>query len=243
MPADTLNEPALVPEAQRTRQLQRWFLGMALGTVAIVALIVGAGVYFVQTLPRQQTPLAERAGPAAQPDAIPAPPATDTGRRPQVSPIPPAPAETRPPANDTKPPITPAPAASAERALSLVGTLTGAHLYQGYLNIGMLADAAENELYTDAEARRLLSTIESLLDTVDQNLAKLPADTLEVDDRKKLERSRQLGLLLRTQAKELRAYWETPEKDKELKKEHEVKFHAAREQAWTRLKDLLEIED
>src|SRR5262245_57768816 len=39
-----------------------------------------------------------------------------------------------------------------ERMLETLGGLSAAHLYQSYLNIGLLADAVENETYTEAQA-------------------------------------------------------------------------------------------
>ena len=76
-----------------------------------------------------------------------------------------------------------------------------------------------------------------MIEAVDRQLVRLEKASSREDDRKALARSRELGALLRTQAKELAAYWEGGEK------EHVEAFHKARETAWARLKELLKIEE
>src|SRR5689334_96592 len=57
--------------------------------------------------------------------------------------------------------------------LETIGTLTAAHCYQTYLNIGFVADGKARGSYTDDEAYRFLDLIVSLLDSVDRKLAVL----------------------------------------------------------------------
>jgi len=130
-----------------------------------------------------------------------------------------------------------------ERSLEAMGGLTAAHLYQSYLNIGMLADAAENDVYSTDDAKKLLTTILAWMDNVDGQLVRLADANLEPDDQKRVTQVRQLTTLLRAQAKELRAYWEAPESDAEGRKEHEMKFHKAREAAWNGIRELLGIKE
>jgi len=130
-----------------------------------------------------------------------------------------------------------------DNLLDAVGGLIGAHLHQGYLNIGLLADAQENDIYSPEDAKKVLTNVTSLLDNVDQQIARLTDAGLDDEDRKKLELARKVSAQLRTQAKELRAYWDTPDKDREAKKEHETKYFKAREEAWSGIKELLEIKE
>ena len=104
------------------------------------------------------------------------------------------------------------------------------------MNLGLLADAVEGEVYSVAEAKKLLDTVNDLVDTVDRQLTKVSAD-LKDEDEKTLERTKQLTALLRTQSRELRAHWQTNEKD------NATRFHKAREEAWASLKTLLNIQD
>ena len=124
-----------------------------------------------------------------------------------------------------------------DRSLETMGSLTAAHLYQGFLNIGLLADARESEVYTAAEAEKLLDSVTRMLDTVDRHLARMLDDGLKEEDKEAIEHARQLGGLLRAQARELRAYWQTGDKD------HADKFQKARQKSWSGIQTVLGIED
>jgi hypothetical protein len=124
-----------------------------------------------------------------------------------------------------------------DRSLETMGSLTAAHLYQGFLNIGLLADARESEVYTEAEAEKLLDSVTRMLDTVDRRLARMLDDSMNEEDKEAVEHARQLGGLLRTQARELRAYWQTGDK------EHADKFQKARQKSWSGIQAVLGIED
>ena len=129
------------------------------------------------------------------------------------------------------------PGESKDRSLETLGSLTAAHLYQCYLNIGLLADARESEVYTAAEAEKLLDSVTQMLDTVDRRLARMLDDGLKDEDKEAVEHARQLGDLLRTQARELRAYWQSGDK------EHADKFQKARQESWSGIQSVLGIED
>jgi len=210
-------------------QLKRLLLVLAAGTIGLVLIIVVTGVLvvlLVSQAPRHADPLAVDR-PVPLPLPVPA--------RPVVSS-----ATTRTPSKPELPskPEAPAP---RERALEALGGLTVAHLYQSYLNIGLLADATENDVYPEADAKKLLASVTEQMATVDQQLANLAEAKLEAEDQQHLARVRQLTALLRTQAQELDAYWGTSENDTDARKSHETKYHKAREDAWAGIKDLLDI--
>jgi hypothetical protein len=121
--------------------------------------------------------------------------------------------------------------------MEALGGLTGAHVYQSFLNIGLLADAWENDVYDEADAFQMLDTVARMIEGVDRQLAGLGDAEMNPDDQQALRRSRELLALLRTQARELRAYWKTGEK------EHADRFHGARETAWAGIKELLKIDE
>ena len=117
--------------------------------------------------------------------------------------------------------------------LQSLGVLSGAHLYQTYLNIGLLADGVEHRTYTKDEALAMLDPVTAMLDTVDQQLAKIKDAGLDPVDRKELEAIRSLSPLLREQVRTLRVYWKTGAK------EDADRHQAARENTWTRLSETL----
>jgi hypothetical protein len=222
-------EARLLEAQAREAQLRRWMLVVALGTVSFVVVAVGVGVFFVNRALRQHEQAAPATSPAPPRDTQPKETRPLVVNRPGEPPLPP------------KEP--PPPAAGRDRSLEAVGGLSAAHLYQTYLNIGMLADATENDVYTEDDARKLLDTIMAWMDNVDKQLARLLDTSLDADDQKKVLQVRGLTGHLRVQGKELRAYWDTPESDMAGKKDHEMKFHKAREDAWTGIRELLGIKD
>jgi hypothetical protein len=210
-------------------QFRAFALKLAIGTVAMVMVIVVLGVGMAIWLLRPSaTPAAAQpvaAGPGRTPDGPPA--GAPANQRP-------AEAIGMPTARGESDPSTP--------HLEAIGSLTVAHLYGSYLNIGMLYDVVENDIYSVAEAKKLLSTVNRLIDSVDEQLAQLEKTRLETDDRKRVLRMRELTALLRTQAKELRAYWETPDTDSTAAEEHEAKYKKAREESWVGIEELSGVE-
>ncbi len=75
-----------------------------------------------------------------------------------------------------------------DRLLSALGGLSAAHLYQTYLNIGMLADGVEGEVYTAEEGLKLLDTVTAMIATVDAQLARLRSANLKAEDQQALDR-------------------------------------------------------
>jgi hypothetical protein len=124
-----------------------------------------------------------------------------------------------------------------EPLLETIGGLSVVHLYQSYLNIGLLADAAENETYTRAEAASIMATVNELVNLVEKQLTKLPSSGLSEEDETALEGVRLLTALLRTQSNSLLAFWAGGEET------HATRYHEAREQSWVMLKGFLGLDD
>jgi hypothetical protein len=121
--------------------------------------------------------------------------------------------------------------------LEVVGGLTGAHLYQSHLSIGLLADAVEEEVYEVEQAGKMLATLTSTIEAVDKQLARIPVARMDAEEQEHLDKVRKLGVLMKAQTSELRLYWETG------KKEHADRFQKARSEAWTGIQELLEEGD
>ena len=127
--------------------------------------------------------------------------------------------------------------AEAERAqlLETVGYLTAAHYFQTYLNIGFIAEGKAQGTYTDKDARKVLDSVLSLLNSTDAKLEALGKIDLDKDDRERLEQLRAAAALLRQQGKELQAYWETG------KDENAAKYESLRKNAWATIGKLMGI--
>jgi hypothetical protein len=139
------------------------------------------------------------------------------------------------------PATTPAKAApltktARERFLAALGMLSAAQVYQTYLNIGLLADGVENEVYTKAQAEEMLTTVVGLLDQGDRQLDTVRQTELDADDQANVLRIQGLTVLLRRQASALRAYWATGDR------EQITRYHQARETTWKSLSDALGID-
>jgi hypothetical protein len=113
-----------------------------------------------------------------------------------------------------------------------LGTLTSVNIEQASLNIGLLADGVEGEVYSVAAARKTLDKVSALLDTTDLQLEELPAKAFTVRDRKRITQARNVLRLLQVQTVELRAYWN--EKDKDAAD----RFQKARAEAEKAIKEL-----
>ena len=202
-------------EALETRMRDR-LLYISCGAVGILVFALGVGFHFMN----QAVNRAELSAAAARADR----PATPAAELKTVTTL----------------PLT---GGARDRTLYALGDLLGTHLYQSYLNIGFLHDIADEDVYTPAEARNLLITVLSLMDSVDKQLARLPEAALDPDNAKDLARFRQIMVQLRGQARELRALWDTPEADEAGRKERKARFQKIRVEAWEGIKELLDISD
>lgn len=188
----------------------------ALSAVALVAISAAATAVFLnQTAPRPPQP-------EPAPAVSPAPGVAKAPPRVEPKPEPAA-----------EQPAPKAPRPVKERLLEALGGMSAAQIYQGYLNIGLLADGVESEAYTKAEAEQMLATVGNLIDLLDRQLERVADVGLDPDDHKSLKRIQQLTVMLRRQASALRGYWSSGEA------EQIARYHEARESTWNDLSDLL----
>jgi hypothetical protein len=129
------------------------------------------------------------------------------------------------------------PVAIPEAVVEALGGLMASHLYQTYLNIGLLADSVEGEVYDKEEARKLLDTVAGLMTAVEQQLDRVGRQSLKAEERKAVEQARLVTASLRNQTRELMEYWDKGEKD------HVARFHQARQDSWIGIKNLLNIQE
>ena len=157
---------------------------------------------------------------------------------------PPAAAEPRPvvvaaaepaaPREAPKPAVVPA-KASEDRArlLEALGTLTAAHYFQTYLNIGFIADGKTRGTYTDRDARKVLDSVLSLVNSTERKLEALEKIDLSSGDRARLVELQAVSALLRQQGKELQAWWDAG------KDENAARYEALRQSAWAAILKLM----
>jgi hypothetical protein len=117
--------------------------------------------------------------------------------------------------------------------LETIGALTAAHCYQTYFNLGLLADGKAKGVYTNKDAARVLESIVSLQNSVDQKLAALGKIDLDKVDRATLDQMRDLSALLRQQARELQSFWDTG------KDEDAARYESVRKDAWAAICKLM----
>lgn len=127
--------------------------------------------------------------------------------------------------------------APKERYLEALGSLTAVHLYQSFLNIGLLADAVENEQMDVADAQQTLGNITRLMSLVDGQLDKVARTGLDSHDQKELQNIRDLTDVLQKQALALSGYWATGDE------ENATMYHMARNHAWTGISAILGLEN
>jgi hypothetical protein len=127
--------------------------------------------------------------------------------------------------------------AESERAqlLETIGCLTAAHYFQTYLNIGFIADGKAQGTYTDKDARKVLDSVLSLLNSADGKLEALDKIIVDKGDRERLEQLRAVSALLRQQGKELQTYWDSG------KDENAAKYESLRKNAWAAISKLMGI--
>jgi hypothetical protein len=125
--------------------------------------------------------------------------------------------------------------AERRQLLETIGTLIAAHCYQSYFNIGLLADGRAKGTYNDKDANKLLDSILSILGTVEQKLTALDKLALDKDDRASLAQMRELSGLLRRQANDLQALWDSG------REEDAARYESTRKDAWAAISKLLGV--
>jgi hypothetical protein len=211
------SQPYRPPEeaAPGTGRLRPWTFLMLGAAAVLLVVTVAASVFWVNKAAAEPPPeAAQAAAPAPEKSAAPEKPAA--AKKAALRPAKQAPA-----------------LAVNEQLLEGLGGMSAAHLYQSFLNIGLLADGVENETYSPAEAEKMLGTVTGLMDLMDRNLQKLNDTGLDAEDRQSVEKIRGLSEKLRAQAAALRAYWASEE---EAAAE---RYHRARDEAWAGLSELV----
>jgi len=238
--------------------LRRWTYCLMGGAAVLLLCVAAAGVFFLKAFQasasaapsdppaRESDSVAKRTGPSSSVDGRgpagqkSAKPGESTRKRKTKPPSRTALVHRQKNSGSSDPPKeegkTPAVSAKSQRefCLKTMAVLTVGHLYQGYLNIGLLADGREGGAFEKAEAVQVLAEVTNTLQIVDRQLAKLLGQGLDSEDQKDVQHVRKLGSLLRVQARELKAYWDNP--DEEQKR----KYRKAREAAWAGIERLLE---
>jgi glutamine synthetase type III len=120
-----------------------------------------------------------------------------------------------------------------DQLLEAVGVLSAAQLYQGYLNIGFVADGKAEGTYEEKDAKQILGAVLSLLDTLDKQLEKVGKLDLDKADREGVDQIRKLSGQLRDQGKELQAFWATGSK------ERAAAYEKIRKESWAGISKLL----
>lgn len=201
-------------QAEREARLKRWSVMLVLGTCAATAWVIGSGYYFMKLANDRR---GDNSAPAADTRPGDAKPAD------------------KPTEKDAKPKTVTGTETQRDRFLDSLGKLTGVHLYQCYLNIGLLADCTESDVYTEEEAQKWLDRIMAQMEMIDRQLDRLAKTDLDAEERKGLDRCRQVSALLRIQGRELKEYWKVSDK------EHAARYHKAREEAWAGVSDVLQL--
>ena len=130
-----------------------------------------------------------------------------------------------------------APAATPDAgSLQTIGTLTAAHYFQTYLNIGFIADGKGRGNYSQEDARKVLQSVLSVVDSVDRQLDVLGKRNLEKGDRESLDQMRAISAQLRQQGHELQAYWASG------KDEDAARYEALRQKTYAAISKLMGID-
>jgi hypothetical protein len=220
-PAAVAPYPRALPYRPAGETGSRKVVLVAIGALLLVAATAGATVFILNmTAPGAQVP-----APAEKDDDPP--PQADRGKKPP-------PKDKGLVAKGKK--ETPLPRTDQERFLKALGSMSAAHVYQTYLNLGLLADGMESSAWTKAEAEEMLTTVGYLIEVVDRELDKLADMNLSDDEKAGIKAMQNLTMLLRRQSNALRAYWTTGEQAQI------TRYQQAREAAWTELSDLLNLE-
>jgi hypothetical protein len=121
-------------------------------------------------------------------------------------------------------------------SLQTIGTLTAAHYFQTYLNIGFIADGKGKGTYSQDDARKVLQSVLSVVDSVDRQLEVLGKRNLDKGDRESLEQMRAISAQLRQQGQDLQAYW-TSGKDEDA-----ARYDALRQKTYGAISKLMGID-
>ncbi len=230
-----VNAPALPPTTGSSLHKsspfrRRWMAPVIGGTLlAVIGLLALEVVLLKNANRRTETVPAEDPGndATAIKDKQTKPPEEIT-IRPSVTPSTAPPVPNPLPISEPKKPGRP-----SDSMLTYFRDLTIAHLYQTYLNIGLLADGVAKKAYTAEEGKKLLVEISKVMDTLERQLAQLPEEELRQDEKKQLDTIRSILSRQRSEIKELKDYYSTSEE------EYVLKFQKIHKSVWADLEKLL----
>jgi hypothetical protein len=122
-----------------------------------------------------------------------------------------------------------------DRLLEALGCQSAVHLYQSYLNIGLVADAVVNKTCKPLDGSKMLTTVAGLIDVVDKQLEELNKLELLPEEKQGVQRIRAISSLIRVQLASLQAYWLSGDS------RHAERYTKTREQAWSEISELLNL--
>jgi hypothetical protein len=120
-----------------------------------------------------------------------------------------------------------------ERMVETLGVLCHSHLYQSYLNINLIAELVEKEVWDEDEANDMLNLVIDKLGTVDKRLDNQAQLDLSEEDKDVVEGIRLISARLKTEVAALRAYWLEPDR------ERADRFNATRRATYAALSEFL----
>ena len=210
-------------------------------TLLMVIGFLGVEVYLLRTKPHSNetaaNPNENTAPPAANPaDKPPAPAGDHKSDKPL-----PAEVAVRPGAAKWEEPRIRVPSAEpavkmeapSQPVQALIGGLTMAHLYQTYLNLGLIADGVAKNVYTVEAGNNLLDQLTKVMDTVERQLNQLPTNDQQPDEKSRVEKVRSLLSMFRSEIKEIKAYWDVGDE------QYAKNFQKIHKDAWAEIEKLM----
>jgi hypothetical protein len=126
---------------------------------------------------------------------------------------------------------------SWSQLLSTIGVLSAGHLYQSYLNIGMLSDAVSKGHYDVSQGGPLLDSIISVIETYDRELTRCSSARVGDEDRQTIQRLKEANQKVLAQGQALKKYW-AQEDVRLAEKQHEA-YETSRREAWQAVRQIL----
>jgi len=126
---------------------------------------------------------------------------------------------------------------SWNQLIATIGVLSAGHLYQSYLNIGLLADGVAKGGHAVDQANPLLDSILSVIETYDRELTRCSSARLADEDRQTMNRLKQANLKLLAQGQALKKYW--AQEDVRLAEKQLEAYEASRVAAWQAVREIL----
>jgi hypothetical protein len=117
--------------------------------------------------------------------------------------------------------------------LETVGMLGGLNLYQTYLNVGLIADGKSQGVYGDDDAKELLGSVLTPLETLTERFDKAGKITTSKEDKAAIARVSKAAGLLKTQGQHLVSFWN------DGKESDGNRYEASRKLAYAEISDMI----